>query len=315
MSGKRLFITGISGFIGTHLAKEGLRRGYEVSGLDTRPCGLEGIGFTKADINDKEAVESAIKGADCVIHLAAVTASVEFTRRMKECYTTNVGGFLNVIDASARSGCKRFLYASSSAVYLDDFSEDAVIDIKKQGNHYAKSKLVDEIIALSYQSLFGMKTIGLRYFNTYGPLGVEKGEYANLINTFIKCKLEGKPLVIYGDGSQRRDNIYIDDAVALTYEVLENGTESIYNIGSGTDSSFREIAELIDKDGIKHIDNPIPKEQYQYFTKADTSRILGLAKGFRFTGIREGIARTLQYYRSNPYISSREAHQNNLQKR
>ena len=296
MPGEKLFITGISGFIGTHLALEGLKRGYQVSGLDIKPSSIEGVNVAKADITDKEAVVKAMTDAEIVIHLAAVTASVEFTRMMRECYTINVGGFLNVIDASVRAGCKRFIYASSSAVYLDRFSEDAIIDMRKQGNHYAKSKLMDEMIASSYESMFGIKAIGLRYFNTYGPLGAEKGEYANLINTFIQCKLDGRPLVIYGDGSQRRDNIYIDDAVALTYEALEKGTESIYNIGSGSDMSFKEIAELIHKDGIKYINNPIPKEQYQYFTRADTSRILSLAEGFKFTGISEGIAKTLEHY-------------------
>ena len=300
MSGKRLFITGISGFIGTHLAKEGVKRGYEVSGLDIKPCSIDGADVIEANITDRDAVDNAIKDVDLVIHLAAVTASVEFTRMMKECHTTNVGGFINVIDTSARAGCRRFIYASSSAVYTDKFSENAIIDIKKQGNHYAKSKLMNEMIANSYESIFDMKTIGIRYFNTYGPFGTEKGEYANLINTFIQCKLDGEPLVIYGDGSQRRDNIYIDDAVALTYEVLEKGTESVYNIGSGSDLSFREIAELIHKDGIKYADNPIPKAQYQYFTKADTSRILDLAKGFKFTDVREGIAKTLEHYRSKP---------------
>jgi nucleoside-diphosphate-sugar epimerase len=294
--GKKLFITGISGFIGTHMAEEGLRRGYEVSGLDTKPCSVEGASFINADITDRRAVDDAIKEADFVIHLAAVTASVEFNRRMRQSYAVNVDGFLNVIDASARAGCKRFVYASSAAVYADKFSEDSVIDVRKQANPYAKTKLIDEMVAQSYESKFGMKAIGVRYFNTYGPLGIEKGEFANLIDAFIKCKLEKKPLVIYGDGSQRRDNIYIDDAVALTYQVLEKGTESVYNIGSGASTSFKEIAEIIDKDGIEYVGNPIPRDQYQYFTEADTRRILALCEGFKFTGVRQGIAKTLEYY-------------------
>ena len=295
--GKKLFITGISGFIGTHITEEGLKRGYEVSGLDVKPGRIKDVDVIQADITDRQAVEDAIKDVDYVVQLAAKTASVEFARHMRQSYDVNVGGFLNVIDASLKAGCKRFVYASSSAVYTDTFSEDAVIDVKKQANHYAKTKLMNEMIAQSYETQFGMKTLGIRYFNTYGPLGVEKGEFANLIDSFINCKLENKPLVIYGDGGQRRDNIYIDDAVALTYEVLEKGAESIYNIGSGTSTSFREIAEMIDRNNIQYVKNPIPKEQYQFFTKADTRRILSLSKGFQFTDVKSGVAKTLEHYR------------------
>jgi len=102
------------------------------------------------------------------IHLAAVTSSVEFMRNPLDCYTVNTRGCLNVSDAAARSGCKRFVYGSSAAVYLDGCSEDTVIDLRKHGNHYAKTKIMKEMVAKSCEHIYEMSTTGVGYFGVYG---------------------------------------------------------------------------------------------------------------------------------------------------
>src|SRR2546428_1721106 len=153
---KHMFITGVSGFIGRHVAEEAIRRGYSVTGVDRNQSHTEGIEFIKADIRDKDSVIQIMKDKDYVIHLAAVTSNVEFIKNPLDCYDINVNGFLNVIDAAARSGCHRFVYASSAAVYVDGFSEDTVIDFKQQGNHYAKTKIMNEMVARSYSHIHKM---------------------------------------------------------------------------------------------------------------------------------------------------------------
>ncbi len=294
--GKKLFITGISGFIGRNIAREAVKRGYDVSGMDLKEMNLDKIKVHVGDITDKKSVDKIISAVkpDYVMHLAAITANTPFRKMLEGCYRVNVDGFINVIDASVKAGCKRFIFASSAAVYLEgsECSETTKLDIKEQNNHYARTKIINEMIAASYEDIYKVKTIGIRFFNVYGPTGEEKGETANIINMFLKAKHDGKKLVIYGDGEQARDMIYIDDAVALSLGVLEKGEESIYNVGTGHATSFKRIAELVDKKNIEYVANPLPKNQYQYFTKADTKRILGLFKNYKFVEIEDGIRRS-----------------------
>ena len=291
--GEKLFITGICGFIGRHVAREAIRRGYEVYGIDIQHTPIEGAKITICDITDKEGVAKAMDHPDYVIHLAAITSNLTFKEVLEGCYKINVLGFINVIDAAANAGVKKFVYASSSAVYIDGFSENTKLDIEKQENHYGRTKIMDEMIAASYADIKKpMKVIGLRYFNTYGPTGEKKPRAsANMINNFLKARREGEPLVIYGDGTQKREFLYIDDCVNFTLGILEKGTEQIYNVGSGESHSFTEVAKLISK-RIEYIENPIPKSQYQFYTKADTRRLLKLFPDYKFVGLEEGIKRS-----------------------
>ena len=125
-----LLITGAAGFIGRNVAAEALRRGYSVTGVDRRAGEISGIEVVNADIRDTDLVRPLLKNKQYVIHLAAVTSNVEFIKKPQDCYDINVNGFLTVIDAAARSGCQRFVYASSAAVYSDAFSETAAIDAR-----------------------------------------------------------------------------------------------------------------------------------------------------------------------------------------
>lgn len=295
----KLFITGINGFIGGHIAREAQCRGYAVSGMDIKAGEGDLPEVTISDITDANAVEDAMLASkpDYVLHYAAITASVEFKRDMARCLRINICGFINAIDSALKSGCKKFVYASSSAVYADSFSEDSRIDISTQSNYYARAKFMCELIAESHARQHpAMKVVGIRHFNTYGPMGAEKGEYANLINTFIMSKLNREPLIIYGDGSQSRDNIYVGDAVKLVLEVTEKADRGVYNAGSGQSTSFKRLAELIDKGNIRYVESPIPSQEYQHYTKADMGKTLALIGGFEFTDIGTGIAKTLEYY-------------------
>lgn len=283
----RLLITGSSGFIGRHMVQKALALGYDVVGLDLKGSAINGEKHITGDIRDIKTVADAMEGANYVMHLAAVTSPVDFLDDPVGCYSTNVDGFRNVIDAARKRVVKRFLYASSASMYLNDFSEDAVIDIKRQRNHYAKSKMIDEMIAYSYQDIYEMNVIGLRYFNVFGLGEDGKGAHASVVGQFLRSREDGKPLVVYGDGKQNRDYIYVDDAVNISFMLLDKGTYPVYNVGTGKAISFNEIADIIHKEGKQFVPNPLPT--YQYHTQADTRILFETIGEYRFTDVKEAI--------------------------
>ncbi len=284
----RIVVTGVSGFIGRHVALEALRRGYHVTGLDRQPSAVDGIEFVQADIRSAGVVRQITKGADYVIHLAAVTSNVEFLKCPFECYDVNVNGFLHVIDAAAANGCRAIVYASSAAVYVDRFAEDNTLDVGAYNNHYAKTKIMNEMVAESYRAVHGLRTIGLRYFNVYGNGENQKGDYASIITLFLRAKARGESLAVYGDGTQARDLVHVDDAAHITVEALERGKEAIYNVGTGQATTYATIAEWIDRARTAYVANPLPS--YQHYTCADTTRLGELLGGRRLMPLREGIA-------------------------
>jgi nucleoside-diphosphate-sugar epimerase len=282
-----LLITGAAGFIGRYVADEAVRRGYRVTGLDRNPSRTDGIDWITADIRDTGRALDAMKDKECVIHLAAITSNVEFTRRPADCYDINVNGFLNIIDAAARSGCKRFVYASSAAVYVDGFSEATVLDVRAQRNHYAKTKMMNEMVARSYEDIYGMTTIGLRFFNVYGVGENAKGDYASIVTLFLKARKHQEPLVVYGDGSQARDLINVTNAAHIALQVLEKGSHDVYNVGTGVATPYGVIAEMIDPHHITYVPNPLT--QYQHYTRADTTRLRDELGTYPLMGLEDGI--------------------------
>jgi UDP-glucose 4-epimerase len=287
---ERVLITGVSGFIGRYVAQEALRRGYRVTGVDRNPSHLNGIEFIEADIRDRERITQVMKGQAYGVHLAAVTSNVEFIKQPADCYDVNANGSLTIMAAAAKSGCRRLVYASSAAVYLDSFVEDTVIDFRKQGNHYAKTKMMNEMAARSYADIYGMKTTGLRYVNVYGRGENEKGDYASIVTLFLKAKKNREPLVVYGDGKQSRDLIYVTDAARITLDLLEKGTEDVYNVGTGVSTDYTTIARMIEKDNVRYVPNPLPN--YQYFTQADTRRLRAALGDYEFVALKHGTIET-----------------------
>ena len=290
----KLLITGCSGFIGNNLTRYAMECGYQVVGLDRRECQIKDIEMFKGDITDVDLVQEATKGVQNIIHLAAITSNIEFEKDPASCYKINVGGFINVLNAAKSNGVNKVLYASSAAVYTESggFSENTMIDVKKQRNHYAKSKLINEMIADSYIDIYDMNIIGMRFFNVFGEGENDKGDYASIISRFIKENKNGMPLVIYGDGKQSRDFIYISDLSKIIIMLLKSGQEQLYNIGTGVATSYEEIANIINSGGKKYVDNPL--SSYQYLTKADTTRLLATIGKFQFMGVPVAIRKLLE---------------------
>ena len=290
MSKRTLLITGSSGFIGNHVAEEALKRGYSVKGLDLKENDNAAIKFVKGDIRDKSVVSKAMEGVDFVIHLAAVTSVVEFEKDPVECFDINVNGFINVLNSACKNGVKKVLYASSAAVYTGEhFSDSLPIDYSRQHNPYAQSKMMNEMHADYFYNSKGLNSVGLRFFNVFGEGENEKGQYASIATQFLKNKKKGEPLIVYGDGSQARDFIYVEDVAKITLALLEKGSNGVCNVGNGKAVSYRRIGELIDKDKIRYVENPL--KAYQHLTRAETSKLLGVIGDYGFLDLEEWIAK------------------------
>ena len=281
MEKKTLLVTGSSGFIGSYVAEDALKHGYYVKGLDLKENENAAIEFVKGDIRDKVAVSNATDSVDFVIHLAAVTSVVEFEKDPVECFDINVSGFLNVLNAAHRNGVKKVLYASSAAVYTGEhFSDSMPLDYSKQHNPYSQSKIMNEMHADFFHNSRSLNTIGMRLFNVFGEGENEKGQYASIATQFMKNKEKGEPLIVYGDGSQARDFIYVEDVAKITLALLEKGSNGVCNVGTGKAVSYRRIGELIDKDKIRYVENPL--KAYQHLTRAETSKLLGVIGDYGF---------------------------------
>ncbi len=291
---KKILITGCSGFIGRHAVAFALRSGYSVVGLDLNSLDVKhkNLVFIRGDINNRNTVKRAARGCEYMLHLAAMTSLPDFQYDLYKNYGTNVVAFLNLIEEARRNKCKKFVYASSSGVYQDEFGEDSVIDVRTQRNHYGKSKLIDEMIADSYIDSYRLGAVGLRYFNVYGP-GEEVKERSSPITQFLISKRKSGTITIFGDGKQSKDFVYIDDVIKITFRLMESGRSlGVYNIGTGVATSFNRIARLMDPTRIVYKKNPY-LSSYIFYLKADTRRLFAEIGRYKFVDVKEGISRLI----------------------
>ena len=226
--GKHVLVTGGAGFIGSNIVEKLLNSNVKVTVLDNLITGkLENIEefssnsdfkFIKGDICDFQTCLDALSGVDVVCHQAAlgsVPRSIEFPHNT---HSVNATGFLNMLHAAKEKGIKRFVYASSSSVY-----GDSPISPKVEGQEgnllspYAVTKQLNEKYAKVYSQLHGMQTIGLRYFNIFGPKQDPNGVYAAAIPKFIARLQSGEDVLIHGDGLQTRDFTYVKNAVHANF--------------------------------------------------------------------------------------------------
>lgn len=264
----KILITGVAGFIGSHLLSSCLKDGHDVIGVDNFLTGKmsnissvlsENVTYPdrfkllREDIRDANAMRAAMEGVDCVFHEAAIGSVPWSIKDPMLCHDTNVTGFLNILEAAKAAGVKRVVYASSSAVYGDAPSARAVEG--HEGNAmtpYAASKRAQEIFAQSYARAYGLELIGLRYFNVFGLRQDPNGPYAAVIPKWIDATLRGEACKIYGDGSSTRDYCHVSDVVqanilASTHDFgkSQDGLSLVMNIGSGQGEDLKSLHEKI----------------------------------------------------------------------
>ncbi|MET1160003.1 MAG: SDR family NAD(P)-dependent oxidoreductase [Thermoprotei archaeon] len=250
-----VLVTGGAGFIGSWTCELLVEKGYDVVIVDDFSSGsIENIEHirsrarvVRADIRDYDRVEEIVRKyrPDAVIHLAARVSVEEVGSDPRTGYDVNVTGTLNLLEVSRKYDVDRFIYASSAAVY----GEPVELPVKE--NHplkpvsiYGATKLAGEVLVHAYHGNYGLSTIALRYFNVYGPR-MRSGPYAGVVYKFLEAVLLGKPLVIYGDGEQTRDFIYVSDVARANLYALEKSVTGAYNIGTGKAVSINDLAKTV----------------------------------------------------------------------
>ena len=247
----RVLVTGGAGFIGSHLAKALLCRGYRVRVLDNLSSGRREwvspeADFLEGDIRDPQACQSACQGCNGIFHLAAMSRSAASLDAIEICTSTNIVGTQNVLLAARAHKVRKVVYSGSSTYYgnrevphVEGMRPDFL-------NLYGLSKATGEEYCLMFDRLYGVPAIVLRYFNVYGSRQPEEGAYALVLGIFLRRWLEGLPLVIHGSGLQRRDFIHVRDVVDANIRAHESEAHGeIVNIGSGSNISIRELADMI----------------------------------------------------------------------
>ena len=246
-------ITGGAGFIGSHLVKNLVEHGNEVIVIDNLNTGKkkniekfsEKIDFFEVDIRDFNAIEDILKNVDGIFHEAALASVQDSFRIPDEFFDVNVKGTENIFKIGKKLGIK-VVYASSSSVYGNPIQVPIKeSDDKNPFNPYAKTKLEDDKLAEKY-ARNGLKVIGLRYFNVFGP-GQSK-EYAGVIKLFLERIQQGLPPLINGDGLQVRDFVYVNDVVNANMLAMESNIDGeFFNIGTNSVVSVLDLANMIIK--------------------------------------------------------------------
>jgi len=311
---QKILVTGGAGFIGSHIVDRLIEEGFEVTVIDdlhtgslaniSRHHGVKNFQLVEGDVRDTSLVRKTLKDVDVVFHEAAL-ANVALS--VKDPITTNqvnVEGTLNLLEASRDANVKRFIFASSAAVYGNTKSpQKREDDSLNPTSPYGVSKLASENYVRVFHRLHGLKTVCLRYFNVYGPgqrVDVH-GSYGGVISIFINRILNNMPPIIQGDGEQTRDFVYVNDVVEANMLALnsENGAGEAFNIGTGKNISIKQVAEIL-----KHIMNrenledihtePRPTDiKHGYADISKAKRVLGYAPRF---SIEKGLTELVNWY-------------------
>ena len=220
----KILITGGAGFIGSNLCEYFVQKGYEVVCLDNLATGFKhniepllskpNFTFVEGDIRDMEVCNKAVKGCDAVLHQAALGSVPRSINNPIATNATNIDGFLNMLVATRDAGIKRFVYAASSSTYGDSKELPKIEhNIGRPLSPYAITKYVNELYANVFSDLYGLETIGLRYFNVFGRRQDPNGAYAAVIPLWVKALINHESPMINGDGTYSRDFTYIDNVI------------------------------------------------------------------------------------------------------
>ena len=321
-------VTGVAGFIGSHLAEALLGLGQPVVGIDNFATGkrenlallagaagearMRNFRFIEGDIRSLDACRAACAGVEVVLHQAALGSVPRSIEDPLGTHAANVTGFLNMLLAARDAGVARFVYASSGAVYGDHPDLPKVEHrIGRAVSPYGLTKHVNELLAGVFQVCYGFNAIGMRYFNVFGPRQDPFGAYPSVIPAWIGAMLTGQPAYINGDGTAARDFAFIDNVVQanlLAATVEDKAAQNqAYNIGHGDETTLLELFDKI-RAGVAqrmpHLKNakPVfrePRKGDLKYSRADigkAKRLLGYQPELRIT---EGLQRTIDWYAAN----------------
>jgi UDP-glucose 4-epimerase len=246
-------ITGVAGFLGSHLANQLAREGHQVRGLDDLSTGdpqvLDpDVHFTRGDVNDRPKLWTLLQEVDCVYHLAARISVPESMLYPREYNISNVGGTVSLMEAMRDVGIRRVVLASSGAIYGEqDLQPLTEGQTPRPRSPYAVSKLAAEYYVSTIGKLWGIETVSLRIFNAYGPGQHLSASHPPVVPYFLHQATRGGTLVVHSDGNQTRDYVYVDDVVCamVAAATAPNLNGLIVNVGSGVETSLRGLTKLV----------------------------------------------------------------------
>jgi UDP-glucose 4-epimerase len=275
----KYLVTGGAGFIGSHLVEELVNNGSEVIVVDDLTTGsLDNLREFKEKINIitgrcSEVVDE-IKEIDGIYHLGIPSSSPMY-KKDRFLVSKAIEDFISIIELAMKENC-RLVFASTSSIYNGNpipWKEDMDIKIT---DFYTEGRYYMERLAKLYNDLYGVESIALRFFSVYGEREEAKKQYANLVSQFIWCMKKGEQPVIYGDGTQTRDFIYVKDTVNACILAMESNIKyDIFNVGTGKNYSLNELIEIINNilgTNIKPKYVPNPIKNYVYHTLADPTK-------------------------------------------
>jgi len=307
----KILVAGGAGFIGSHIVDELLRRDIEVIVLDNLYTGqLDNIShhkenknfqFVEGDVRNSDQIKSVMNGVDAVFNEAAVVSVSRSMENPLLANEVNVTGTLNLLKVSLDAGVKRFIQASSASVYGDTKELPLTEDLpSKPVSPYAVSELAAENYARVFWTAYGLETVCLRYFNVYGPRQTYS-PYSGVITIFVNQLLRNQQPIIFGDGRQTRDFVYVKDVVAANMLALtkSEATGEVFNIATGTattiDRLVENLREIMDKKDLRPIHkDPRPGDIWHSYASIEKARkILGYKPTF---SLKTGLTKLVEWY-------------------
>ncbi|HET6595981.1 MAG TPA: SDR family oxidoreductase [Anaerolineales bacterium] len=257
----KYLVTGGAGFIGSHIVHKLLAQGDSVRVLDNFSTGkrenLEDLvqqfsggrlEVVEADLRDAARVEEAVRGVEVIFHEAAFVSVPQSMEEPQICFDVNITGTSRLLDTARAAGVRRVVLASSAAIYGESDALPLVEETLPQPlSPYAVSKRVKEMYAELFTGSFGLEVVALRYFNVYGPRQRPDSMYAAAVPIFVRRLLDGKPVTIYGDGSQTRDLIHVHDVVRanLLASKHTNAPGKIFNVCTGMETRLLDLLDVM----------------------------------------------------------------------
>ncbi len=305
--GKTFLVTGGAGFIGSHLVRHLVRRGGRVRVLDALTTGRrenledvwDDVEFFEGDVRSLDVVRRATEGVDYVFHLAALVSVPESVEHPDRNLEVNVVGTQNVLLAATEQGVKRVVFSSSCAVYGDHAPPHHEGLPPRASSPYAAAKVSGEQLCRAFTRVYGLPTVSLRYFNVFGPAQNPHGGYAAAIPAFIARLLAEEPPIIYGDGRQSRDFVYVQNVVEANVLAcsVEAAVGEVFNIGTGQETNLLDILAMLGAVTGRRVEpvfaEPRPGDIRRSFGDISRAkRVLGYRPDVHLS---EGLRRTVQW--------------------
>jgi UDP-glucose 4-epimerase len=253
---QKVLITGGAGFIGSHTVDLIVKNNIPVRVYDNFSSGKRSnlptsnplVEIVEADITDYESLSAAMQGVTHCLHLAAQVSVVASLEDPPGSAMNNIMGFINILTAAHTNALERLVFASSAAIYGEPESLPLEEEVSKLPlSPYGLEKQINEDYADLYHRLYQMSSLGMRYFNVYGPRQDPRSPYAGVIAKFADCINEGRNLTVFGDGEQSRDFVYVGDVARTNFAALQSNLTGACNVGTSNKTSLLDLISVLSK--------------------------------------------------------------------